>query len=144
MAKKKDVTTTSTTTDTSTVVAPQASDFNDLYANLKSYFMSTMGGIFNIAMVPTLTRYAMECIETGLEWKQMTATEKSNLIVGVVVQFTKDIISDTSVTKNLDANTRAAILASLDLVPIIINVATDFANTVNSTSSTTTPTCGCF
>ena len=134
MGKKKNVT---------------SNDFDKLYSDLSSFFKTTLGGQFNPASVPTLTRYAMECLQTGLEWKGMSGSEKKNLVLGVVIKFVKDLVADPDVTKNLDANAKTAILASLDLIPVIIDVAVDFAKTYSANANTPgappgSTLCGCF
>ncbi len=124
----------------------KSTDFDKLYNDLASFFKTTLAGQFNPASVPTLTRYAMQTLQTGLEWKNMTGSEKKNLVLGVVIKFVKDLVADPDVTKTLDANAKTAILASLDLIPTIIDVAVDFAKIYSANASTpgAPPACGCF
>lgn len=110
--------------------------FDLLYADVKEFFKTTSTGRLSVASVTSLTRYGMELVQTGNNWEGMKGSEKKDLVLGVVSEVIKDLLNDPEVVgENFDQGTRDAILAALDLVPMIIDAAVDFAKTYHDNAN---------
>lgn len=108
---------------------------DDLYANVKKFFVESTSGSLSVLTVTLLTRYSMELMQTNAKWSIMKGSEKKALVVGVLNALIKDLLNDPSVVgPNVDESFKAGILATLDLAPMIIDAAVDFAKTYHSTA----------
>jgi len=107
--------------------------FDVLYDDVKQFFKNTSTGRLSVASVTALTRYSMEVVQTGENWTGMKGSEKKDLVYGVVTEVIKDLLHDPEVVgEDFDEGTRDAILAALNLVPLVIDAAVDFAKTYSS------------
>lgn len=99
---------------------------DNLYADVKKFFMESMSGKLTVSSVTILTRYAME--ETQINNKIMTGSEKKELVMGVINAFIEDLIIYDTVVKLTNDN-KQAIIAALALTPFLIDAAAGFAKT---------------
>ena len=102
--------------------------FDALYGDVKEFFKSSTNGKLSIASVTVLTRYAMEIVQTSQSWQDMKGSEKKNLVLGVLNAVIQDLLADHDVVgDSLDEGTKQAILTALEMAPMIIDAAVDFA-----------------
>jgi hypothetical protein len=102
--------------------------YDALYGDVKQFFVESTSGKMTVASVTTLTRYAMEVVQTGQGWKGMKGSEKKDLVLGVITALVEDLLHDPQVVgEDFDDGTRDAILAAVSMVPMFIDAAVDFA-----------------
>lgn len=111
-----------------------AKRYDSLYNDVKTFFVTTLSGKLTIGSVAVLTRYAMEVVQTTKNWSKMKGSEKHALVYGVIKALIKDLLQDPQVVgDNFDPHTAEGILLALDMVPVIIDSAVEFAKTYKST-----------
>ena len=104
--------------------------YDTLYGDVKQFFMNSTRGKLTVYSVTVLTRYAMELVQTGKNWKGLKGSEKKDLVLGVITAIVEDLLHDPQVVgENFDPNTRDGILAAVAVVPMFIDAAVDFAKT---------------
>ena len=121
--------------------------YDTLYNDVKQFYLTTSSGRFTLGTLAPLTRYAMEIVQTGKGWSTMKGSEKKRLVTEVIQEVVTDLVNDKDVVKDMDENTRQAILLGLETVPFIIDAACDFAKVVKKQVSEITDDVaksGCF
>jgi len=98
-----------------------------LYDDVKQFFITSGSGKLSITSITTLTRYAMEVVQTGRAWKGMKGSEKKALVFEVISDLVEDLLNDTDVVGDLDNDIKQGILTATTLVPTFIDAAVDFA-----------------
>ncbi len=107
-----------------------------LYKDVKQFFTDSISGTLTVASVATLTRYAMEVVQTGRKWKSLRGAQKRELVLGVISALVKDLLEDPKVVgENFDEGSKQAILAALAFAPMLIDAAVGFAKTYHGNKS---------
>ena len=104
---------------------------DQLYATVKNFFEESTSGNLTTASVATLTRYAMQVVQTDVNFQGMKGSEKKDLVVGVVTALITDLLNDS----NLDDSTKQSIIVLLATVPSIIDMAVDFGKVYHNSQS---------
>lgn len=112
--------------------------YDNLYGDVKKFFFDSLAGHITAASVATLTRYAMEVVQTKKDWQGMQGYEKKDLVYGVITALVTDLLNDKQVVgENFDSGTRDVILSALPFVPMIIDAAADYAKVYAANASST-------
>ncbi len=102
--------------------------YDTLYSDVKHFFLDSTSGKLTVASVTTLTRYAMEVVQTGKGWKRLKGSEKKDLVIGVITELIEDLVEDPEVVgEDFDEGAKQAILAALAFAPLLIDAAADYA-----------------
>lgn len=102
---------------------------DDLYSEIKQFYLDTSRGEFRAKHVTMLTKRAMQIIQTGRDWSSLSGPEKKEIVISVIQEVVSDLINDKDVVK-IDDNARLAIDMALETLPFFIDAAADFAKVV--------------
>jgi hypothetical protein len=98
--------------------------YDTLYQDLKEFYLDTTNGKLSLNTITILTRFAMEHVQTHTLWANLKGSEKKDLVVSVVTDFINDMLNDTD---KVDEETKRILQNGLEMVPMLIDAAVDFA-----------------
>jgi len=120
--------------------------FETLYSDTKKFFDTVHGGKLNVATVTALTRYSMEVIQKGSQFKNLKGSEKKALVIRVLKAIVDDVVE--SQEDKISPDEAQLILLAVDAMPYVIDATIDFAKVYLGTNGgvqgVKQKLCGCF
>jgi hypothetical protein len=115
-------------------VTVAADRFDNLYKDVKGYVDTFKRG-FDMDSVTSIVHYAMTAVQTGVEFKNMSGMEKKDFVIAVATDIVQDVLDDPEVGGKLAPEARTGITVALAGVPMIIDMAVNFAKVYSNDSA---------